>query len=528
MRMKLIRGAALALCGLLLPLSAVAEDVPACLPDEAIDDDALLRRVSLDLRGRIPSAEEYAQVEELGGLPEGLVQSFLQDEGFARTMRRYHEELLWPNVSNVRLNVTSNVLRLTTVVDEVQAYVNATNRKRTWRGGLGTAICDFNTEQLLFDDATNKTPTVVEVNGERVEGFRWVEPYWAPGTQIKVCAYDAQETETVTVGGQQVSCGDTRAYGNRACGCGAGLKFCFSPTSESEIRASLREQVLRSVDDVSRGARPYSDLILGTRAHQDGRIAFWKKHLAQAFSFRLLYTLPDQDEEIRDVAYSAGWAEVNRGGLHAGVVTLPGYLLRFQTDRARANRYSNAFMCRPFEPPKQLVQEGGCSENGTDLSQRCYCQSCHRRLEPLSQHWALFAEAGSTQITDRVALPTSQPSCVGSNNDRCKRFYVTEPDAPEAVRGLLRAFEWSTLHPEYLPAVTTGPKRQAEEILATGEFADCTVRRMFRYFLKRDVDSTGAERELFQTLKRDFISSGYDLPELVTALVSLPQYRRVR
>ena len=64
------------------------------------------------------------------------------------------------------------------------------------------------------------------------------------------------------------------------------------------------------------------------------------------------------------------WAPVDRKGLHAGVLTLPGYLLRFQTDRGRANRMRITMTCEYFVPPAKMEPAPGCQPDGNDLTKR--------------------------------------------------------------------------------------------------------------------------------------------------------------
>ena len=45
------------------------------------------------------------------------------------------------------------------------------------------------------------------------------------------------------------------------------------------------------------------------------------------------------------------WVEIELPEQHAGILTSPAYLLRFQTNRARASRFADAFLCEPFTPP---------------------------------------------------------------------------------------------------------------------------------------------------------------------------------
>ena len=84
------------------------------------------------------------------------------------------------------------------------------------------------------------------------------------------------------------------------------------------------------------------------------------------------------------------WRVAARSDIHAGVQTLPAYLLRFQTNRARANRFRIAFTGQYFIPPEQPedAAESDCVEETGDVTQQCTCRYCHQVLEPLAQYWA--------------------------------------------------------------------------------------------------------------------------------------------
>lgn len=357
---------------------------PSCLECEvkdALDKYALLRRLSLDLRGHVPTYEEYEALAELETVPQDWVKSWLSSEGFRESARRYHETLLWPNVSNVRwVGVNARLTALTFGAMTIQS----TGRRRTYRGvtdlvttAHGPQCGDF--EQTNFDPAfpgqfrphpdfivyQNKGTT----DETRQEGWRMVEPYWAPGTQVKVCAYDAQLTPTSTIGtgasARTVSCGSSDADGKRECGCGPNLQWCHPQSAtlvETPIRNALREQLGRQVDEVTVGGRPYTDLLLSTTAWQNGKIATWKRHLAGHYNTSLTYNVADPAEQLADLAWTDDqWVKVERGPDHAGVLTLPAYLLRFQTDRGRANRQRIAFECEHFAPPAVLPTNTNCS-----------------------------------------------------------------------------------------------------------------------------------------------------------------------
>jgi len=514
-----ILGAAGALT--LVPAVASADDASAtCEEPHDLDKYQLLRRLSLDLRGEIPSLEEYDALDAEEVVPATTVQQYLETDEFRMTMRRYHELMFWPNVSNVRLNNQNALLGLKA---GPALRIQAASRASLYRGDPDATCGDF--QQTDFDPAY---PGQFRPKPGSPEGWRMVSPYWDPGNPVKVCAYDAQETKSV--GG--VECNTLAGNADKACGCGPNLDFCYAPSQAASklILASLREQLARAVDDVVTGGAPYTDLLLSTKAWQNGPIAFWKKNLAPNLSYSATYNVADPDEEVLAKDYlDETWTQVDRKGSHAGVLTLPAYLLRFQTDRGRANRFRITFMCEYFVPPAKLDPAPGCDPAANDLTQRCNCQYCHQKLEPLASYFGLFAEAGSTFMSEASGLPNPNMACKGKGSAFCKRFYVT--DAMAHNPGALLSLQWADLHTEYQTNSEAGPRALAQSIVDDGTFAHCTVRKAFAHFVKRDMRAQGAETDelaLLDSLADGFAKSGYSFPWLVQELVSLPQYRRVR
>jgi hypothetical protein len=499
------------------------EDDEALVCDEPHEVDAhqLLRRLSLDLRDKIPSDEEYAALEGEASVPPATVQEFIESDDFAAAMRRYHELMFWPNVSNVRLSNQNATLGIKNEGPALR--IQSTTKGKTFRGGDGNGNCgDF--QHTQFDPAF---PGQFRPKPGVAEGWRMVAPYWDPATPVKVCAFDAQETAS----DEGVACNTPEAINKKGCGCGPDLRFCYGPSSVTSklILSSLREQLGRAVDDVAAGA-PYTDMLLSTKAWQNGAIAFWKKHLADNLSFNVTYNAPDPDEEIASKAFTdETWTLVDRKGLHAGVLTSPGYLLRFQTARGRANRFRITFMCEYFVPPAELEPAAGCDDATTDLTQRCNCQYCHSKLEPMAAFFGQFAEAGTTLMTDFSTFPRMNEDCKGKTSQFCRRFYVTDADAHNA--GSLIAYQYADVHADIEKNLEDGPRAMAQSIIDDGTFAHCTVRKVFTHLVKRDIRAQGAESEelaLLETLASGFEQSSYSLPWLVREIVSLPQYRRVR
>jgi hypothetical protein len=526
-------------CSALLLAAGVstAEVAPQCDVPHEVDRYQLLRRLSVDLRGRVPTVEEYAALDSQPSVPRATIASYLATDDFRLAMRRYHEAMFWPNIQNVALHGIAPVLTLSAA--ETSYRLGAAARGNTYRGDANTGCGDF--EQTHFDPAFpgefRPDPAFVQiivVNGKNVrqEGWRMVSPYWAPATQLKVCAFDAQETPSVKAGGVTLGCNYSQTNNNPACGCGPNLKFCYGGRGEVDrkILTSLREQLNLAVDDVVKGGKPYTDLLLSTKAQQNGPIAFWKTWLAPQVTVNQTYNVADPQEEVSAKDYlDESWTTVDRKGLHAGVVTLPGYLLRFQTDRGRANRWRINFLCEHFIPPAVLQPQAGCSDSSSDLTQRCNCQYCHSKLEPMAAHWGKFAEAGTTLMTDPLIFPLKRTQCIGQNNAFCNRFYVTQSDGHNP--GSLLAYQFTDTHADYLTNLEGGPRALAQKAIDDGSFARCTVKKVFEQLVKRELQAEGAETaelELQATLAQGFKDNAYSFPWLVEQVVSLPQYRRVR
>jgi hypothetical protein len=183
-------------------------------------------------------------------------------------------------------------------------------------------------------------------------------------------------------------------------------------------------------------------------------------------------------------------------------------------------------LCEHFVPPEQPSSEG-CDPADPDLTKRCVCSYCHAKLEPMAAHFGLFAEAGSTMMTDPKQFPPFNEACKNKTSGFCGRFYVAK--GPRA--GWLQALEFADAHPELETNAKLGPRALAEQAIASGVFAHCTVKRTFSHLVKRELRAQGAasdELALLEQLSQGFVDSGFSFPMLVHQIVSLPQYRRTR
>lgn len=519
---------------LLAPSMAPSEPPPECARSQELDKYQLLRRLSLDLRHRLPSYEEYRALDAEEGVPDTVVDDYLESDEFRVVMRRFHESLLWPNVSTVALNNQNSGLNKN---DHDVFRLAAGGRQRAYRGVNPSTCGDF--EQTNFDGQGRPVPRAPtdDVPYEQ-EGWVEVAPYWDPANPIRVCAFDAQTaTEGPGNGGRTVACNGPDAQQSAECGCGPNLRWCYGPRAQvaDVIWSSMREQLLRLVDDVTVGGRPYSELLTARRTHVNGPLLFWWKNLANMVALNRTYN-PLGDGELPGSGEpdwtQASWSTIDREGPQAGVLTLPAYALRFQTNRGRANRFRIVFTGQYFVPPSNL-DDVDCDDLAEDLTQRCNCRTCHQVLEPIAAHFGAFAEAGTALITDREKFPLFNESCIGRGDATCNRFWITDPTRHNA--GALAPYQFADidddLHRQILENLESGPPGLVARVLEDGTFASATVRNLFHTLMAREMtlDPLADEGEIDLLAElTDELRESDDIRALVKRLVTLPQYRRVR
>ncbi|MCB9639883.1 MAG: DUF1585 domain-containing protein [Myxococcales bacterium] len=501
-----------------------------------------LRRLSLDLRGRLPSFEELEKVAQAKQVPSEMIDKMIQSPELLDQMEAYHRDLLWANFENLRISNQS--FRLVPMSGSIYR-TTSTTRRRYYRGGDRTECLN---EAAKYDASGNLLCKKADGNYESCkamqerrnlgtgeigqEGYVMVAPYWNPNTKIKVCALDAQDAEQVDWGGRTYAC-ETTVRPN--CGCGTDLRWCFNNlTSEREVNNALVDQMLRFTNDIIRNNRPYTEIMLGNQVEVNGPISHFLRFQSKTTT---VFGGPDVDYAIPEVPYHEKdkWVQVRRSGLHAGILTLPGYLLKFASNRGRANRFYNAFLCQFFQaPPGGLPAANDNCHVEPNLMKRCGCNFCHQAVEPAAAYWGRFAEAGYAPLSDLAKYPKYDANCAKSNarnNATCRRLYFIAPNHPdeERYRGMLLSYLFSDAHPtgkEIEKNIEQGPRLLANEAIQSGKFAACTTRKMWGWFVGTELQPQQEER--ITKFAEMFKQSGYNLLTLVKALVTSEEYRQGR
>jgi hypothetical protein len=525
-------------------------DGEQCRLHRDVSIERLLRRLSIDLRGTLPDVAEYDAVAGQDAIPDAVLQGYLDSDEFRVQMRHHHEDLLWTNPNAVLAEVGFS-LGTTNVGSSTVYAVTSTSARKLYRGGDGTHVCQDKPQSALGFDAAgfpNTEPAGSDAVGAYVaEGWIDVHPYWEPDAQktIRVCAFDAQATQSYTLPATDPdagvhTCDDVFAPGKaKPCGCGPDLSYCMVTSAvQNTVLASMREQLLRLVDDHTDGTRPYSELLTTKRAYANGPLVHYFTYLAQRQSFARIqsfHTAADGKLPALKFTESDTWAAYDREDPHSGILTLPAYLLRFQTNRGRANRYRIAFQGQYFQPPS--TKDMACDKEGDDLVRRCVCRNCHMTLEPLAAHFGKFAEAGSASMRDFPPSFDAYKACAQSSpitsNAYCDRFYVPAPDLadPDIRPYRLKPLRFADAsHPLIQPHFDAGPGALAQADIDSGLFHQIAVDHLFERLMKRppDLDPTSPdfEGELLDEIAKEFRAHD-NLKLVVTRLVKLPTYRRM-
>ena len=486
-----------------------------------------LRRLSLDLRGRVPSMDEMKTVIEDGQVDPDTVEEMLMSEDFSHQMRAYHTDLLWSNLSSQRLANNNFIIGLPRGGTPSQVYSIVSNIRRTAYRGANVTCKDeparFGDDGEILFDEEDRNGTIV-----RREGWVEVNPYWAPETTLKVCALDAQTAaEGVIRNGRTAPCKQASAT---ACGCGPNLNWCLTRDVQTAITEAMTDQVLDAIDQTITKDEPYTNLLLGGEFRVNGPLVHYFTHLTSVGN-NILSALPDPGYTLPDLAFSdTEWVPVSSNTpLHSGILTLPGFLMKFQSNRGRANRFYNAFLCKAFEAP-----EGGlptaddeCNEE-PDLTKRCGCSHCHATVEPAAAHWGRWSEAGMAPM-EGPDFPRQSDMCDSENNRNasrnfvCRRFYLTEANHPSEDKyvGHLLSYLFADEHEGRIEAIESGPALLAGEAVDNGLFAKCATEKVWNLFMAHPPSTK--EAGTMADMTTDF-EAGYSFRDLVRTVVTHPKY----
>lgn len=478
------------------------------------------RSLSLKLRGVVPSKSEIEEIETRGGLDAELIHQWMESDEFAEQVVWHHKFLFWNapfsnNLEQKRTLLTSSGIYYRRFVSQ-------------YHRGLSRQSCSDweNTDVNEWNQPQSTQTSYVTQGGQQVsyedEGWVWITPYWDSTTTIKVCAFDAQTNLYNEAG---IDCRTAESNKVEDCGCGPNLQWCMNRNTEAIYKESMAEELSERVRQMVSQERPYTDLLTENVMYYNGPLSFYYQHLDPFIQKTQAptETFPELDFSDRDT-----WIGVETSELYSGALTAPGWLLRHQTNRGRANRFYEAFLCSTFVPPVGGIVDEGVST--PDLSLKRGCADCHARLEPWRGYWGRWAEVSSSYIsTDE--FPSFSQECAdcaesGSCNNMCRNNYMVDPahvdDSPYV--GWYLPYVYLKLDQQYHP--DDGPKSWVDTVSMDGTLAQCVTQNTASWLYGWSPDEM--DSELLTEWSNAFENSDFDYEKLILEMVMHPAYGRVQ
>lgn len=506
---------------LLLSGVAQAEDFE---PDtvEILDPFQQARAISLDLRGVVLDPTEIEAIRATGTFEDTLLDSWLLSEEFEEQVIQHHRGLFWNKASYTILK-TRNLY--------TQNGVYFAKFLSSARRGMNKRACtDYPAEVNSLNQPQSfvvRSTTINDIDYTwQDEGVVEVQPWWDMDSTIKVCAYDAQLTLISSTG---TDCSQAGADQDPECGCGENLQWCSLRGIQTKVLSSMSLALTERVRLLLQNDRPYSELLTSSTVLLNGPLSTYYRNRA-AFSNNVISPMAIDQIPVIPHDEEDTWIEVEAGEEHAGILTAPGWLLRHQTNRGRANRFYGAFLCKAFIPPVTGIMESNEEDPTPDLSRRPGCKDCHALLEPWSASWGRWKEVGSG-YTSTSAYPDFAQECYdcaleGGCSSYCRNNYLVEASHPDQEPFIGWYLPYVYLKQADISQPTDGPKQWAQEIINDQHFSRCASQNAARWLLGWSDEEMQAE--LIDGWAAEFSASGFNYRTLVRSIVTSSAYRRTK
>ncbi len=385
---------------------------------------------------------------------------------------------------------------------------------------------------------------------------------------VRVCKEEAQTADSGLVSprakgpwakqhkGEPIACRSGVAHAmSTDCGCGVGLERCLpsegvkkgdtafvsasrvglgveQPFDRVEQSSSewtklwLAQEASMYLGRIIREDRDFREVLTGKGTWINGPLAqFYRSSSGSGVGKMKQYGLADDGDPLFDPGRVpigllphdlSTWERVeSRGPRAAGLLTMPVFLEKYATRRARGAAIYSAFLCKSFvaAPNVKLTPS-----NDPNLMTRPGCSTCHTTLEPLAAWFSRVSE-GDIRWIPADAMPIENPKCkldaAGKAPPSCRDHY--DPAFSTKEHGVLRGAYASHAHAD------AGPIGAGEELANSPELASCIVERITSAFLGRPIGSEDAA--LVSSLREVLTSQGYRMRPLVRALVKSKAYR---
>jgi hypothetical protein len=356
--------------------------------------------------------------------------------------------------------------------------------------------------------------------------------------------------------GMRVDCSGMVAFQSTTeCGCGPGLERCmpgagssnnppaftfptrtplgtdrpFDATTQSQDDWNLfwwSQEVQHFLKRMFADNRDFREVLTARETWVNGPLANFYRNYASASccsgaAMALGYVRPEPLTNPDNIPASLlphdteTWVRVaDRGPNAAGILTMPAFLVKYGSRRARAHVLYNAFLCREFAAENVELMPS----TEVNLMRRPGCAACHTTLEPLAAYFTRVQENDWTWLPPS-RFPVLNPMCAGTTasamNVNCRPFY--DPSFSTATMGMLRSAYGSPSNAD------AGPIGAGRAITQHADFGSCAVENVASALLGRALgpDDADYKRSLTQT----FVTSNYRMRALVRAVLLSDAYR---
>ena len=123
--------------------------------------------------------------------------------------------------------------------------------------------------------------------------------------------------------------------------------------------------------------------------------------------------------------------------------------------------------------------------------------------------------------------PIHDELCAGGrNNFKCRIFYLQPHEAGDENNKLQEyigtLYPYVFASPEAEENIEQGPRKLAEKSIENGKFAECTVKKLWNYFMHRPpLDS---EADIISAMANDFANDNYNFRNLVKQIITRDEY----